>query len=164
MRTNIFPVTALAFSIACCTMFFGSSALAQTKVNLPQGVRPLPPTEVSMQERVTHLESMVKTLQTQLAADEKKLQEASDTAGQAKAGIGFINVGMSKTINDLKGTVAENMSAVNTQIASTNGKLEALSNKFATHTHTYAKTTFGWWSQQMHDLKMAAPTPTSGPN
>lgn len=164
MRTPITPVNAMVLAIACCIALLGNPALAQVRVTLPKSVAPLPHDEESPQERINRLENTINALQARLAADEKKLQEASDAAGQAKAGIGFINIGLGKQIEDLKVVVAVNMGTTNTQIASASGKLDALSSKFATHTHTYGKTTFGWWSQQMHDLKMAAPTATSGPN
>jgi hypothetical protein len=131
-------------SIACCSLLLGTPAMAQMKVNLPKGTAVAPNDAQSMQERMNHLEATVKTLQAQLAADEKKLQEASDAAGQAKAGVGIINMGFGKQIADLKSAVDKNMATTSQTMNNTNGviagigqKLDALANRFALHTHDY---------------------------
>ena len=146
MRTNMLPATALALAIVCCTTFFVAPACAQAKVNLPKSVLPLKPNDETMQERINRLEMTINALQARLAADEKKLQEASDAAGQAKAGIGFINIGFGKQIEDLKanqGSVDTYMNNTNGVIAGLGQKLDALSTRFDSHTHTYHGTFVG---------------------
>ena len=146
MRTPITPVNAMVLAIACCTAFLAAPAIAQVRVNLPKSVTPVPHDEESPQERINRLEMTINALQARLAADEKKLQDASDAAGQAKAGIGFINIGFGKQIEDLKahqGSVDTYMNNTNGVIAGLGQKLDALGTRFDTHTHTYHGTFVG---------------------
>ncbi len=146
MRTRILPATFLAIAILGCAPLVFSSAFAQARVNLPKNLAPVPHDEESPQERINRLEMTINALQSRLAADEKKLQEASDAAGQAKAGIGFINIGFGKQIEDLKahqGSVDAYMNNTNGVIAGLGQKLDALSTRFDGHTHTYHGTFVG---------------------
>ncbi len=146
MRTSILPVNAMVLAMASCIALLGTPALAQVKVNLPKSVAPVPHDEESPQERINRLETTINALQARLAADEKKLQEASDAAGQAKAGIGFINIGFGKQIEDLKahqGSVDVYMNNTNGVIAGLGQKLDALGTRFDGHTHTYHGTFVG---------------------
>ena len=146
MRAHNVPVNAMVLAIACCTVFLAAPAIAQVRVNLPKSVAPVPHDEESPQERINRLETTINALQSRLAADEKKLQEASDAAGQAKAGIGFINIGFGKQIEDLKahqGSVDAYMNNTNGVIAGLGQKLDALIARFDTHTHTYHGTFVG---------------------
>src|SRR5260221_3086695 len=122
MRTPIVLTTALSLAIACCIALPATPASAQAKVNLPKTVAPVPHDEESQQERVNRLELTVNALQARLAADEKKLQEASDAAGQAKAGNGFAKIEFGKQIEDLKA----HQGAVDQYMNNTNGVIAGL--------------------------------------
>jgi peptidoglycan hydrolase CwlO-like protein len=140
MRVQIVPATAVLLAIVCTSLFLNTSAPAQTHINMGNAMALRPGDAQTMAERMTHLEATVAALQAQLAADEKKLQETGATATQAQMGVGFINSGFGKQIENLKArqdSVDVNMNNTNGVIAGIDQKVAVLSDHFEHHTHQY---------------------------
>jgi hypothetical protein len=140
MRAQIIPASALVVSIIGFGLFLNTPAPAQVRINLPNSMAAIPHDTQTMEERMSHLEAVVGLLQAQLAADEKKLQEASAAAAQANTGVNFINMGFGKQIENLQAnqnSVAQYMNNTNGVIAGLDQKLNVLSDHFEHHTHSY---------------------------
>jgi len=140
MRAQIIPAAVLVVSILGLSMFPNTSTPAQVRINLANSMAPIPHDSQTMEERMSHLEGVVSALQARLAADEKKLQDASAAATQANTGVNFINMGFGKQIENLQASqnsVAVYMNNTNGVIAGLDQKVNVLSDHFEHHTHLY---------------------------
>ncbi len=108
-------------------------AFAQSHAPVTKNLAQLPQSDVTLVERVNQLESMVKTLQARLADDEAKLKKAGDAANQANLGVGLVNSGLGKQVENIKAEEAQ----VEQKQAQAGQKLDALTARFNSHNHRY---------------------------
>ena len=143
MRTKNFAKTALIAAIASGLLLVHTGAPAQATMTLPRAATMMRADGPTMQEQMNQMAAKIAALETRLAADEKKLHDVSDAADQAKTGIGFINLGMGKQLNDLQGSVGPYQNNTNGVIAGLGQQLGALKGRFDSHTHTFHSAVIG---------------------
>jgi TolA-binding protein len=156
----------LASAISALLLMAATISYAQTHRVAPMNVVGVQLDLPSLSDRIGQLEKKNSQLAGQVSQLQQQLAQSKESDGKNFFADRF-RITAIEANQKLGGTTSEldkKLSAVASQVDKVDSRVGALSTKFATHTHTYGKTTFGWYSQQMHDLKMAQPTPTSGPN
>ena len=135
----------------------------------------------ALEQKVTQLQAQVAQLQQQLAqADAATSKGFFDdrfrlTALEASEKMGGTTSQLSQQLNALMQRVSSvearttgvegRATNIEGNVGNLTSSLNALSNKFATHTHTYGKTTFAWSTANgLTQIKVAQPTQTSVPD
>ena len=135
MHTSNFMKTAFVVAVSGGLLLVHTGTAAQATMTLPRAavMRIDGPT---LQEQMNQMAAKIAALESRLAVDEKKLHDVSDTADQAKTGIGFINIGMGKQLSELQGSVGQYQNNTNGVIADLGQQVGALKGRFDSHTHT----------------------------
>jgi opacity protein-like surface antigen len=155
--------------IAASSLTLASAATAQKftavqdlgQLNLPSLAQRIG----ALEQKNGELQSEVLQLQQQLA--QAKAAEGNDVF---KDRFRITALELNQKQGGTAAQLGQQLADVSTRVGGLEGKvtllnssLVSLTNKFATHTHTYDKTTFGWANHQMQNIKMAEPTLTSPP-
>lgn len=118
---------------------------AQSTMRISQlAVRPV--NDVSMSEQINQLIAQVAQLQTRIASDETKLQQTTQTATDAKVGMGFINSGIDHQLKTMTADYDGRMSTMSANINVMSANLASLQSAYQAHTHKYGKNVLAWKS------------------
>lgn len=95
--------------------------------------------DVTTSEQINQLIAQVAQLQSRLAADEAKLQQATQTATDAKMAAGFINTGFDQQLKSMTADYDGKLFTMNANISVMNANFTSLEAAYKVHTHKYAK-------------------------
>ncbi len=123
-KPSIRTIALASAGLGCCLL--AALAFAQTRIPMTKNVAQLPQSDITLSDRVGQLEITVKALQARLAEDEAKLKNVEQTANDAKVGVGLVNIGLGKQLDN-----------ANAAIAGVGQKLDALTDRFNHHGHSY---------------------------
>ena len=152
----------LGFAVVALIAAAGPS-IAQSRISNPAIFRPLPTaaqqppaqSAIVQADNMPDLKLRLDRMNGQLITNTKDIAALKDLVAQLQAELKAATA----TATAAKMQAGFNTSAIN----ALGDSYKSLANSFKNHTHSYDRTAFGWWSQQMHNLEVAKPTQTSPP-